>query len=854
MRLPKLESLFRHKNKSLEPSSGSSLRVVVNFDTTPGAAAERPSSPVGTIYDSESSCELGVSPGAVAAIGSDSRAIHHDGENAHQENTFLHLGSTARTDFTSFDDFLVGGCNLDDFDWNIDHARSLGPLNIRNWNQDPNAELESKVILRRTNLWHIVLAQELLPVDGSHKTPFLIPRDPGIPLPHHTLCSQFTSTYPHTPLQRTHVSPFAIPSELADTLPSSAPEMLAYLNNIFGTSVAFTPNLERHFYSCVPPDWDVGTAYGHLRPRWAGFASGEYTFWEMDALMGDRRVEDMDMRHYALESTRNKLRDPIHYLQAPQSGDRIVDTEIPPRRVWDLYSNRVVPMSILPSTSPGTVPENVWGVSHSWVDVTERHDVLTSENGKQWPVPLPKGVNLEQIRIELLNMGAEYVFLDVLCLRQPNDPLTETVRQEEWELDVPVLGYVYRHDRYQTTVVYFNGLDDHSTFETCLNWLPGGLTAARCSEWDGRYFMERLHESQRDLGLRDVFAGVSTAEPLFRDLLRAMRRRPGYADKKPYDRVAALAYLLPRHKPEKYLEHEGNEDLDAEDAWASLVQTLSSDERLDLLLHEPSPQAESKTFESLLPAKLAGEYTQGDLGPMPHDPEPYLFTSSRWSRKFRLGAPKLQLASREQPDIPSRARDKSAQTSAQRWWRPTWEEVMQSAASTESSQRNYARSDVLHKYTVGGWRSTRGSVCMPLWYWHSPYVIRGCTLQLSKGTISIQRPVGRDEPEPPETNVHIDFDRKLTSLDCADDLISSPFALVGVAALEYWVVVKEVGDVDFDSGVIALEVRKLAVLRLSNVQERNKIREMDLGQRLNIAYREQNLLLLRTMPLAAGRY
>ncbi|KIP08404.1 hypothetical protein PHLGIDRAFT_380702 [Phlebiopsis gigantea 11061_1 CR5-6] len=56
-------------------------------------------------------------------------------------------------------------------------------------------------------------------------------------------------------------------------------------------------------------------------------------------------------------------------------------------------------------------------------------------------------------------MGAEYVFLDILCLRQSShDARSERLRAEEWKLDIPTLGWIYRHDRYQTTIAYFNGL------------------------------------------------------------------------------------------------------------------------------------------------------------------------------------------------------------------------------------------------------------------------------------------------------------------------------------------------------------------------------------------------------------
>ncbi len=93
-------------------------------------------------------------------------------------------------------------------------------------------------------------------------------------------------------------------------------------------------------------------------------------------------------------------------------------------------------------------------ISHAWVDEKERADVWTPINGYEWPVPVPKESDLNLIRIEMLNLGLEYAWLDVLCLRQAGGP-GEDVRAEEWKLDVPMIGAVYRATR---VVLYLNGL------------------------------------------------------------------------------------------------------------------------------------------------------------------------------------------------------------------------------------------------------------------------------------------------------------------------------------------------------------------------------------------------------------
>ncbi|SJL02756.1 uncharacterized protein ARMOST_06092 [Armillaria ostoyae] len=183
---------------------------------------------------------------------------------------------------------------------------------------------------------------------------------------------------------------------------------------------------------------DFGTVYGHL--------FGVHRDAELSGLRKDEE-EDRKMRQDAL-------------------GDgRITDCNVPPRRVWNLYANRVVPYWLAKgvagkdgdSDSDG-LPD-IWAISHAWMDDKQRGDVMTPINGYEWPVPVPKDANLDLIRIEMLNLGAEYAWLDVLCLRQPGGQ-GEHLRKEEWKLDVPTIGNVYaKHDNCDAHVVcYFNGL------------------------------------------------------------------------------------------------------------------------------------------------------------------------------------------------------------------------------------------------------------------------------------------------------------------------------------------------------------------------------------------------------------
>ncbi|KAJ3557904.1 hypothetical protein NM688_g1218 [Phlebia brevispora] len=86
-----------------------------------------------------------------------------------------------------------------------------------------------------------------------------------------------------------------------------------------------------------------------------------------------------------------------------------------------------------------------------------RDCVLTPINGFDRHVPLPKDTTLDRIRVELLNLGAEYVWLDVVCLRQEDETRPEKdIRIEEWMTGVPTIGYIYRS--WVNIATYFDGL------------------------------------------------------------------------------------------------------------------------------------------------------------------------------------------------------------------------------------------------------------------------------------------------------------------------------------------------------------------------------------------------------------
>ena len=118
-----------------------------------------------------------------------------------------------------------------------------------------------------------------------------------------------------------------------------------------------------------------------------------------------------------------------------------------PRRIWDICANTVIPTTWFygppcPLTGRQEVGKlGVKPISHAWVADEDRDNILTEANQQMWPIPLPKGVLLEDVRVQMISLGVRYAWLDVLCLRQraplatgstiPRAPSTETAEKRE---------------------------------------------------------------------------------------------------------------------------------------------------------------------------------------------------------------------------------------------------------------------------------------------------------------------------------------------------------------------------------------------------------------------------------------
>ncbi len=264
------------------------------------------------------------------------------------------------------------------------------------------------------------LVTETLPDSNFHDLPY-------ITLSALTETGQAELTIIPVLKQRSFTGKWVIPSSLANTPCANLglDGVLQKLNTMLGTSYTLDPILSV-LHSFVAQGLDFGAAYAYLRSYWDDMHAIKHNLCTGE-------LNDSSMRRRVL----------VH--------GRIVDADVPPRRVWDLCANRVVPYWVARG--------RVWGISHAWMDEKDQENVMTPINGYEWPVPIPSDANLDLIRIEMLNSmqmyGAEYAWLDVLCLQQEGG-WREHLRLEEWKLDVPTIGSVYARDA--PVVCYFNGL------------------------------------------------------------------------------------------------------------------------------------------------------------------------------------------------------------------------------------------------------------------------------------------------------------------------------------------------------------------------------------------------------------
>ncbi|KAK0437433.1 uncharacterized protein EV420DRAFT_1669813 [Desarmillaria tabescens] len=310
--------------------------------------------------------------------------------------------------------------------------------------------------------------------------------------------------------------------------------VLKELNATLLTSYTLhNPTLSSILESFIRQDYDFGTLYANLRPYW----------YDLNHFTSVKRI------HRSWNKDREMRQNIV-------TNDRISNGNIVPRRVWDLFANRVVPFWV--------ARKCWWVISHAWMSDKDRIDVWTPINGYEWPVPIPKDADLNLIWIEMLNMGAEYVWLDVLCLRQAGGQ-REDLRREEWKVDVPTIGAIYRNGN-RKVVYYLSGLGR----PFCLK--PGDLESDQC--WFRRAWT--LQEVSHNF----IIGGDMSNGSIFY-ILSQMRN---HVSTKPLDKVAGLAYLLRRKSIPIY-----NESQSEEDAWVALTEVMCERYRMELLFLYPEP-------------------------------------------------------------------------------------------------------------------------------------------------------------------------------------------------------------------------------------------------------------------------
>ena len=397
-------------------------------------------------------------------------------------------------------------------------------------------------------------------------------------------------------------------------------ELLSFLNISFNTKIPRSkPGVDKVLRFLVDQGYEFGDICAHMRHTWPRTPKLEkkwlkvwkleqmtFNVWE-DFLTLERRGEEYeDQRQKSLHH------DTIHEPNL-----------IKPRRIWDLYAHRVIPyqFSVVDANRNNynpllkrnyVIPARLYfcfgstrlgryhPVSHSWTE--DMSPVDSPVNAYEWPVPLPRGVTLEAVRNELLNLGAQYVWLDVVCLRQESSVFThEALRMEEWKIDVPTIGKVYKASPWVDNVIrYLNGLGKmfkRNGWQDKRHWSQRAWTLQELSE---RYIEAGLPKGVEDLlEVTSDDSGVQLRDHLktgeirlgqgqhflcgtdLHDAIAAMKVRHS---QNPVDKIFGLCALLECTALLAYLENEQEEH-----AWARLVRNGRSRIWAELLFACPLP-------------------------------------------------------------------------------------------------------------------------------------------------------------------------------------------------------------------------------------------------------------------------
>ncbi|KAG8870164.1 hypothetical protein FRB98_001803 [Tulasnella sp. 332] len=363
--------------------------------------------------------------------------------------------------------------------------------------------------------------------------------------------------------------------------------LLDRMNFHCDTSYVLEPERAALLQTCLTYAHDFGFGYSFLRSR-----------WHMDP-------------YSAMENIRVCQEKDETGRDAAIIDGFIVKKYIRPRRLWDLWSNRVVPTwwaCTMPESPMQTYKmvycDSFFAVSHAWLDESERQAVMTPINNKEWPVPIPKSTTLERIRTELLHhthVGLEYTWVDVLCLRQKGRDSQEPVRKQEWRLDIPTIGAIYRSAH--SMVFYYSGLGrpfQIGNLESERHWVNRAWTLQEISRNERsvvagmsrssprvEYDEANIPDNVRAFGKKvDDLPMPYGANRKFMFFISEMHRRFATSE---LDKVAGLNYFIITGKKNVSRLPIYNADDDPEDLWWRLVSVLQPNERAEFFFTYPEP-------------------------------------------------------------------------------------------------------------------------------------------------------------------------------------------------------------------------------------------------------------------------
>lgn len=364
-------------------------------------------------------------------------------------------------------------------------------------------------------------------------------------------------------------------------------ELLDDLNKFTGRSHTMQDrDVKRAINWCIELGLDFGGAYGRLRKLWVADV-----FKKAREKIDDDRNEMERLRSSAFFSDKYGNRT----LKHPYAME--------PRRIWDLYSHRVIPSYFVPDR------KNVWAITHSHRRGKDKYRELSPVNEHQWKVALPNGVTLDGIRSDLLALGAEYCWLDVVCVRQRDDPKDLVVLDEEMAVDLPTMGNIYATA--STVVRYYNGIGlpfNKDGLEDELHWLNrawtlqemnintviGGLKDGVSHVPITGYEFDMGPENYPEFSkLLRPLEDIITCTPRLAKIVQAMK--PRYSQDK-VDKIYGLGYLIKSRTLPAY-HRVPNDDLrEVEGTWWQLVYCMSNTMRGELLFLFPQPGDSGENF------------------------------------------------------------------------------------------------------------------------------------------------------------------------------------------------------------------------------------------------------------------